>query len=119
MQHMDCTCTHLQGQGSGSNRSAGQQHQQPRELEGQQQQQQQQQNEQHSSECKLTAETARATSSSTHACAECGMTDGGLQKCGGCGVVRYCSAACQRKAWPAHKKECKHAAFKKEAVRPA
>eukprot|EP00983_Pelagomonas_calceolata_P076646 1153508-Pelagomonas_calceolata.AAC.1 len=68
---------------------------------------QRQQHEQYSSECKQTAETARATSSRARACAECGKTDGGLQRCGGCRVVRYCSAACQRKAWPAHKKECK------------
>ena len=30
-----------------------------------------------------------------------------LRKCGGCGVVRYCSGACQKSAWSAgHKEEC-------------
>ena len=29
-----------------------------------------------------------------------------LRACGKCKFVFYCDAACQRKAWPAHKKEC-------------
>jgi len=110
----------VQGQDGGSGRSADQQQQQRKKEKEQEQKKQKeqqeqrkqkemqrQQHEQYSSECKQTAETARATSSRARACAECGKTDGGLQRCGGCRVVRYCSAACQRKAWPAHKKECK------------
>ncbi|KAF5826344.1 hypothetical protein DUNSADRAFT_3495 [Dunaliella salina] len=62
----------------------------------------------HSSKQEATAETARASSSKASACAECGKAEGGtLQRCGGCRVVRYCSAACQLKAWPVHKKGCK------------
>lgn len=30
-----------------------------------------------------------------------------LQRCSACKVVRYCSAACQRRDWPAHRDECK------------
>ena len=46
------------------------------------------------------------------ACAVCGRTAGGpdgvreLLRCGRCLVVEYCGAECQRKAWPAHKREC-------------
>jgi hypothetical protein len=46
-------------------------------------------------------------------CAHCGKTASELgageklRKCGGCGVARYCSGACQKSAWSAgHKKEC-------------
>ena len=48
-------------------------------------------------------------------CAQCGKTEGELgageklRKCGGCGVARYCSGACQKVAWSAgHKKECRN-----------
>ena len=27
-------------------------------------------------------------------------------KCGGCLITRYCSRECQKKSWPAHKKDC-------------
>ncbi|ETS64179.1 hypothetical protein PaG_01416 [Moesziomyces aphidis] len=30
-----------------------------------------------------------------------------LQRCSGCKVLRYCSAACQRRDWPSHRDECK------------
>ena len=36
----------------------------------------------------------------------CGATHG-LRRCGGCGTVRYCSAACSRAHWRAHKAECR------------
>ena len=45
-------------------------------------------------------------------CAVCGKTESELaageklRKCGGCGVVRYCSGECQKTAWPGHKEEC-------------
>jgi hypothetical protein len=47
-----------------------------------------------------------------HYCALCSKTESDLaageklRKCGGCGVVRYCSGECQKTAWPGHKKEC-------------
>ena len=31
----------------------------------------------------------------------------GLKRCGGCGMVRYCSEACSRAHWRAHKAECR------------
>ena len=37
----------------------------------------------------------------------CGATRG-LRSCGGCHVVRYCSEACSRAHWRAHKAECRH-----------
>lgn len=44
-------------------------------------------------------------------CAGCGAGQqaGGpkLRRCAGCGAVRYCSEACQRQAWPAHRRECR------------
>jgi hypothetical protein len=45
-------------------------------------------------------------------CALCGKTETELaageklRKCGGCGVVRYCSGECQKTAWRVHKKVC-------------
>ena len=36
----------------------------------------------------------------------CGATRG-LRRCGGCASVRYCSAACSRAHWRAHKAECR------------
>ena len=41
-----------------------------------------------------------------HVCAGCGEKEKKLGACGACGVVRYCSAACQRGDWPAHKRVC-------------
>lgn len=32
---------------------------------------------------------------------------GKLQRCSACKVIRYCSAACQKRDWPAHRDECK------------
>ena len=31
----------------------------------------------------------------------------GLMKCGRCGEAKYCSGACQKKAWKQHKKTCR------------
>ena len=39
-------------------------------------------------------------------CAACGEAGASL-KCGGCGLVYYCSRECQKKHWKVHKKECK------------
>lgn len=40
-------------------------------------------------------------------CQQCDATSGKdgqqLKKCGGCGVLLFCSKECQRKAWPSHK----------------
>lgn len=40
------------------------------------------------------------------ACAECGAL-ARCQRCGACRVAHYCSRACQKKNWRAHKKWCK------------
>ena len=39
------------------------------------------------------------------ACDRCGRSDS-LRWCGGCRCVLYCSTACQRGAWRAHKRVC-------------
>ncbi|TCD69036.1 hypothetical protein EIP91_009099 [Steccherinum ochraceum] len=40
-------------------------------------------------------------------CAECGAGDvQRMRECSKCKLVRYCSAACQKKAWPRHKRVC-------------
>ena len=36
----------------------------------------------------------------------CGATCG-LRLCGGCGTVRYCSEACSRAHWRAHRADCR------------
>ena len=47
----------------------------------------------------------------TTCCAECGKEEGGglvsLKACKSCMHVKYCNAACQRKHWSTHKKQCK------------
>ena len=43
------------------------------------------------------------------ACQHCGASSG-LQKCGRCSVIAYCSKACQRADWPQHKRACRAAA---------
>ncbi|KAJ7244430.1 hypothetical protein B0H12DRAFT_1325625, partial [Mycena haematopus] len=40
-------------------------------------------------------------------CNEAGCAEEGKSQCGRCKERFYCSAECQRKDWPAHKKECK------------
>lgn len=40
-------------------------------------------------------------------CGAAGCTNvHGLRKCGGCGMVRFCSKECQRRAWEEHKPRC-------------
>ena len=51
--------------------------------------------------------------SSIRTCATCGAPEGSLpgilhhKPCGKCKITFYCSTECQRKHWPAHKKQCK------------
>lgn len=55
-------------------------------------------------------------------CSHCGMAqrftaenpEGKLMKCGGCRVAEYCSRECQKKAWKAHKGECKEIRAQRE-----
>ncbi len=50
------------------------------------------------------------TMSREEVCGNCGTAEIDeikLKKCGGCGLIRYCSAGCQREHRPKHKKECK------------
>ncbi|KAJ7911586.1 hypothetical protein B0H13DRAFT_2009257 [Mycena leptocephala] len=39
-------------------------------------------------------------------CNMCGVSASSLKNCGRCRIARYCSADCQRNAWPSHKKTC-------------
>jgi hypothetical protein len=56
------------------------------------------------------AASAAAAASGLPTCAECGASGAGFQKCGQCAVVYYCGVACQKKAWPTHKLECRRLA---------
>ena len=64
----------------------------------------------HDKQAKQGAKNASA--SLPHCCTLCGKTKSELaageklRSCSGCGVARYCSGACQKTAWPGHKKEC-------------
>ena len=62
---------------------------------------------------KLDEATARARlkkSGRARVCDWCNKrSETKLQACGKCKFVFYCDAACQRKAWPTHKKECGNA----------
>lgn len=40
-------------------------------------------------------------------CNHCSLYSNRMNKCGGCGKVRYCSVECQRAQWKSHKGECK------------
>uniref|UniRef100_A0A8C9W9B6 [histone H3]-lysine(4) N-trimethyltransferase n=1 Tax=Scleropages formosus TaxID=113540 RepID=A0A8C9W9B6_SCLFO len=40
-------------------------------------------------------------------CANCFSRKETLLRCSGCKTARYCNPACQRQAWPEHKRECK------------
>jgi hypothetical protein len=42
-------------------------------------------------------------------CSGCGSDRGKLLMCARCRLVKYCSRACQVKAWPQHKKACRRA----------
>jgi hypothetical protein len=51
-------------------------------------------------------------------CDACGMpaaqaAGGRLRVCGACQAAHYCTTACQRAVWPAHKKDCKRVAAAK------
>jgi hypothetical protein len=52
----------------------------------------------------------------TH-CADPSCTNAGLRKCERCLRVWFCSTACIRAHWPAHKAECKATAAKLKAER--
>jgi hypothetical protein len=43
-------------------------------------------------------------------CAECGVQSANCKMCSGCKRAWYCSGACQKTAWKAHKVACKAAA---------
>ena len=47
---------------------------------------------------------------------ECGATTGSLRRCGSCAAVRYCSEACARAHWLAHKAECRRLQAEQQAV---
>jgi hypothetical protein len=42
-------------------------------------------------------------------CAECGIQSANCKMCSGCKCVWYCSGACQKFAWKAHRVACKAA----------
>ena len=48
----------------------------------------------------------------------CGATHG-LKRCGGCGTVRYCSQACCKAHWRAHKAECRRLQAERAAAAAA
>ncbi len=59
---------------------------------------------------KETAAALRRVEESVYRCAVCGSVgtaEAKLQRCGSCKRVEYCSVACQRADWKAHKPLCK------------
>lgn len=60
-------------------------------------------NEEAKAKFEAAKETARAL---VVACQNCGATDVKLKRCGACNKAWWCSRACQKQAWPAHKAEC-------------
>ena len=61
------------------------------------------------------APAQQAAPQRTCAAPGCGTTRG-LKRCGGCGAVRYCSEACSRAHWRAHKAECRRVQAVKAAA---
>jgi hypothetical protein len=56
-----------------------------------------------------TAATAATATATVEQCALCKATagsDGKLRTCGGCGIVKYCSAEHQKEDWKKHKGTC-------------
>eukprot|EP01099_Mayorella_cantabrigiensis_P009023 TRINITY_DN962_c0_g1_i1.p1 TRINITY_DN962_c0_g1~~TRINITY_DN962_c0_g1_i1.p1 ORF type:complete len:516 (-),score=120.40 TRINITY_DN962_c0_g1_i1:218-1765(-) len=51
-------------------------------------------------------QTPAPTPASENTCDQCNKHFEKLLRCGKCKVVRYCSADCQKKAWPQHKLVC-------------
>jgi hypothetical protein len=49
---------------------------------------------------------AAAAPAALRACDECGAQQQRLSRCGACQDAHYCSAECQRAAWPAHRAQC-------------
>lgn len=56
--------------------------------------------------CEFPTETQSRLVYSCEFCLEKEKVPHSLQRCGGCGKIRYCSRECQLKAWPLHKKVC-------------
>lgn len=50
-------------------------------------------------------------------CSSCQTTVPGMSKCARCRVPYYCSAACQRADWPAHKSTCRRDAAQLPSTR--
>jgi hypothetical protein len=88
--------------------------------------------------CGTAAQCARACGGATPqllGCAHLGCTTGvagslasceaslGVNRkgsmCGGCGVVRYCSAACAQQDWPGHRRVCRRLAAAAAAAQAA
>ena len=57
---------------------------------------------------KIEVKAARARAGSKPAeCAECGMASARLLTCSACQCVWYCGPKCQKRAWKAHKEDCR------------
>ena len=55
----------------------------------------------------LDAAPSSSSSALEPKCDECGKASATLKNCARCGVAKYCNHDCQKKAWKAHKKECR------------
>eukprot|EP00927_Polykrikos_kofoidii_P065109 TRINITY_DN60900_c0_g1_i1.p1 TRINITY_DN60900_c0_g1~~TRINITY_DN60900_c0_g1_i1.p1 ORF type:complete len:919 (+),score=145.91 TRINITY_DN60900_c0_g1_i1:96-2852(+) len=65
----------------------------------------------------LKPENLKATEQ--RACAACGVNRSELKECSGCREVAYCSQACQKGHWKAHKSQCQQAGGKAKTAEVA
>jgi hypothetical protein len=105
-----CQEQQVQRRAAHARRQQEQQQQEEQQQEEQQQEQQQQEQHQEQQQQEQNQEIRVREARAARACVGCGNTaqasGSPLSSCAGCRVARFCSYACYRTAWPAHKAYC-------------